>query len=129
MDADVLKQIPFFSELPDEEVEAIAASAKEESVAEGKDLVREGDFAYDFFIIEEGKAEVLRGEERIAELGPGDFFGEIGVLEKTQRTATVRARDRMRLVTLTHWDINRLRSRIPKTIERMEKTAEQHAAA
>ena len=60
---------------------------------EGYELAREGQFAHEFFIIEDGAAAVSDGE-RIAELGAGDFFGEIGLLETERRTATVVRRRR-----------------------------------
>lgn len=121
MDAAVLKALPFFSELADDELGAIAHAAEEKSVAEGKDIVREGDFSYDFFVIEDGSAEVRRGDELLAQLGPGDFFGELGVLHEQLRTASVVATSRVRLITLSHWDLDRLKKRIPQVIERIEQ--------
>ena len=58
-------------------------------MSEGKHLVDEGDYAYEFMAIEEGTAEVRRGDEKLAELGPGDFFGEMGLLGARRRNATV----------------------------------------
>jgi CRP-like cAMP-binding protein len=76
-------------------------------VPAGEHVVREGDYGYDLMAIEEGEADVIRGGETIATLGPGDFFGEMAVLEKTLRTASVVAKTPMRLVTLSHWDLKR----------------------
>ena len=70
-------------------------------------------------MIQEGNAEVSRDGEKIAELGPGDVFGEAGVLEKSTRVASVTATTPMRLITLDHWALDRLRRRIPETIERI----------
>jgi voltage-gated potassium channel len=58
--------------------------------------------------IQEGEAEVVRNGERVATLGQGEFFGEIALLEKTLRTASVIALTPMRLVTLSHWDLKRV---------------------
>ncbi|MGH2839887.1 MAG: cyclic nucleotide-binding domain-containing protein [Solirubrobacteraceae bacterium] len=107
MDPDRLRAIPVFASLDDETLQGIATFATETSVPAGKHLVKEGDYAYEFMAIEEGEAEVLRHGEHVAKLGPGDFFGEIGVLEKTLRTASVVATTPMRLVTLSHWDLKR----------------------
>ena len=108
MDASRLKSIPLFEEVGDEELAQIAPFANEVSVEEGRELVREGDFSYEFMAIEEGEAEVTRGGEHVADLGPGDFFGEMGLLERTLRNATVTAKTPMRLVTLSHWDLKRV---------------------
>jgi CRP/FNR family transcriptional regulator, cyclic AMP receptor protein len=108
MDPQRLKAIPVFASLDDETLKGIATFATETSVPAGKHLVKEGDYAYEFMAIEEGEAEVTRNGEHVATLGPGDFFGEIGVLEKTLRTASVVATTPVRLVTLSHWDLKRV---------------------
>lgn len=108
MDAERLRAIPVFASLDPETLKGIATFATESSVPAGKHLVKEGDYAYEFMAIEEGEADVIRGGETVATLGPGDFFGEIAVLEKTLRTASVVATTPMRLVTLSHWDLKRV---------------------
>ena len=93
-------------------------------------LVREGDFSYEFMAIEEGEAEVTRGGEHVADLGPGDFFGEMGLLEKTLRNATVTAKTPMRLVTLTGWDLQaRGADRARRRIERVRAVLEERRPA
>ena len=108
MDPDRLKAIPVFASLDDKTLRGIATFATESSVPVGKHLVKEGDYAYEFMAIEEGEADVIRGGDKVATLGPGDFFGEIAVLEKSLRTASVVATTPMRLVTLSHWDLRRV---------------------
>ena len=120
MDPSRLKRIPVFADLGDEALHALAVFAAEVSAPEGKELVREGDFSYDFMAIEEGTAKVHRGDEVIAELGPGDVFGEMGVLDKTLRSASVRATSPILLITLTSWDLRRLRNDAPKAYARLE---------
>ena len=129
MDATRLKSIPLFEELGDEELAQIAPFAQEISVESGKVLVREGDFSYEFMAIEEGTAEVTRGGEHVADLGEGDFFGEMGLLEKTLRNATVTAKTPMRLVTLTGWDLRRVERAAPQAIERVRAVLEERRAA
>src|SRR5215208_3372638 len=108
MDPNRLKAITLFKDMSDEDLRALATLAGETSVPEGQELVRAGDFSYQFFAIEEGDADVERDGQKVAALGPGDFFGEIGVLEKELRTATVRATTPMRLIILSRWDLKRL---------------------
>jgi CRP/FNR family cyclic AMP-dependent transcriptional regulator len=129
LDATRLKSIPLFEEVGDEELAQIAPFAREVSVEEGKVLVREGDFSYEFMAIEEGEAEVTRGGEHVADLGTGDFFGEMGLLERTLRNATVTAKTPMRLVTLTGWDLRRVERTAPQAIERVRAVLEERRPA
>jgi CRP/FNR family transcriptional regulator, cyclic AMP receptor protein len=129
LDAGRLKSIPLFQEVGDEELAQIAPFAQEISVEAGKVLVREGDFSYEFMAIEDGTAEVTRGGEHVADLGPGDFFGEVGLLEKTLRNATVTAKTGMRLVTLTGWDLRRVERTAPQAIERVRAVLEERRPA
>jgi cAMP-dependent protein kinase regulator len=121
LDATRLKSIPLFEEVGDEELAQIAPFAQEVSV--------EADFSYEFMAIEEGEAEVTRGGEHVADLGPGDFFGEMGLLEKTLRNATVTAKTPMRLVTLTGWDLRRVERTAPQAIERVRAALEERRPA
>ena len=129
MDASTLKSIPLFQEVGDEELAQIAPFATEVSVEEGRELVREGDFSYEFMAIEEGEAEVTRGGEHVADLGPGDFFGEMGLLEKTLRNATVTAKTPVRLVTLTGWDLKRVEPTAPQAMDRIRSVLEARRQA
>jgi CRP/FNR family transcriptional regulator, cyclic AMP receptor protein len=125
MDPARLRKIPVFADLDDQEIGHIAALAAEVSVPEGKELVREGDYSYDVLAIEEGTARVERNGQYIDEVGPGDVVGEMGVLERSQRNATVIATSPMLLVTLTSWDIRRLRKSAPKAVEHLRDIVAQ----
>jgi CRP/FNR family transcriptional regulator, cyclic AMP receptor protein len=130
VDAGRLKSIPVFANLNDDELSHIAAFASEVSVPAGKELVREGDYSYDVLAIKEGTATVERGGDKIADLGPGDIIGEMGVLERSQRSATVTATSPMMLVTLDNWDVKRLSKVAPGAIEKIrEVVAERKAHA
>jgi CRP/FNR family cyclic AMP-dependent transcriptional regulator len=120
MDADRLKKIPVFSDLAPEALHTIATFASEVSVPNGKELVREGDYSYDMLAIEEGTATVTRAGEHLADLGPGDIVGEIGVIEKGTRNATVTATSPMLLVTLDRWDVKRLAKQSPNVLEHLK---------
>jgi CRP/FNR family cyclic AMP-dependent transcriptional regulator len=122
-----LKKIPVFADLSDEERDHIAALAAEVSVPAGKELVREGDYSYDVLAIEEGAARVDRHSEHIADLGPGDVFGEMGVLKREQRNATVVATSPMLLVTLTSWDIRRLQKTAPNAVDHLREVVAQRS--
>ena len=127
MDPARLKKIPVFTDLSDQERDHIAALAAEVSVPRGKELVREGDYSYDVLAIEEGTASVDRHGEHIADLGPGDVFGEMGVLKREQRNATVVATSPMLLVTLTSWDIRRLRKTVPDAVDHLRQVVAQRS--
>jgi CRP/FNR family transcriptional regulator, cyclic AMP receptor protein len=129
LDAARLKSIALFEEVGDEELAEISPFATEVSVEEGRELVREGDFSYEFMAIEEGQAEVTRGGEHVADLGPGDFFGEMGLLEKTLRNATVTAKTPVRLVTLTGWDLRRVERAAPEAMQRIRSVLEERRQA
>jgi CRP/FNR family transcriptional regulator, cyclic AMP receptor protein len=119
LDPSRLKSIPLFQDVHDEDLRQIATFADEVSVEEGKHLVDEGDFSYQFMAIEEGQAEVLRGGEHVADLGPGDFFGEMGLLERERRSATVVSKSPMRLITLTGWDLKRMEKAMPEAVDQI----------
>jgi len=125
LDPSRLKAIPLFEKFSEEELRQIAPFAEEATAEPGDVLVREGDYSYQFVAIEEGAAKVTRDGETVAELGPGDFFGEIGLLEKSLRTATVEATAPMKLITLTGWDLARVEKAMPDAIEELHRAIEE----
>jgi CRP/FNR family transcriptional regulator, cyclic AMP receptor protein len=124
-----LKAIPLFHDVSDDALAEIATFAQEVSVGAGEQLVREGDYSYELMAIEEGAVEVTRGGEHVADLGPGDFFGEVGLLEKDRRNATVIAKQPTRLVTLTGWDLKRMERSSPEAVEQIRSVIEQRRPA
>ena len=127
MDKARLKAIPLFANLDDHDLGVIATFADETSVTEGDVLVREGDFSYELMAIEEGQAEVRRGDTVVATLGPGDFFGEMGVVNNEMRTATIVATSSMRLITLTTWELKRMRN-MPGVMEKINEAIAARSA-
>lgn len=121
MDASRLKEIPVFADLDDEALGHIAALAAEVSVPADKELVREGDYSYDLLAVEEGTAKIERDGAHVGDIGAGDIVGEMGVLERAQRSATVIATSPMRLITLTSWDVRRLRKSAPEAVQHLEQ--------
>ena len=112
MDPDRLKTLPLFSSLSDKALDTVSVFASETSVSTGKLLVHEGDYSYDLIVIETGTADVIKGGEVIASLGPGDVLGEMGMLSGGKRTADVIATSPMRLITLSKWDFKRISTEI-----------------
>ena len=108
MDPDNLRAVPLFAEMADRDLRVIATFATEDSVPAGTTLMREGDFSNEVLAIETGTADVLQGDRTVASLGPGDIVGEMGVLERELRNASVVATSPMRLVRMTNWDVKRL---------------------
>ena len=129
MDTNRLKSLPLFESVPDEDLEKISPFVSEVSVSAGKHLVEEGDYAYEFMAIEEGRAEVRRGDQVLAELGPGDFFGEMGLIDSDRRNATVTAKTPLRLITLDRWDMKRLEKSIPTAAARIRDVVEKRRNA
>ena len=123
MDATQLKRIPIFADVPEEDLSVITTFATTEEAPEGKTIVREGDYANAFMAIEEGTARVTRDGQEVGQLGPGDIFGEIGVLEKERRTATVEATSRVRLIKIEHWELQRMKKKLPEVYERIANLA------
>jgi CRP-like cAMP-binding protein len=117
MDLDHLKTIPLFSSLSEKALNTVAVFASETSVSAGKRLVHEGDYSYDLIVIETGTADVIKGGEVIGSLGPGDVFGEMGVLGGAKRTADVVATSSMRLITLSKWDLKRISSEVSDQLQ------------
>ena len=121
MDPADLKSVPLFAPLSAHERRRIAEWADELDVPEGKYVVDEGRFAYEFFVIEDGTAQVLKGGQPIAERGPGDFFGEIGLLEAERRSASVLARSPMRLIVMFEREFRRMAEEMPHVTERIRQ--------
>ena len=86
---DALAGIPLFSTLTDAERQELATWFEEREVGDGVRLVGEGAAGYMFYVITKGSAVVTAGDTTLRELGPGDFFGEVAIIERRRRTATV----------------------------------------
>jgi CRP-like cAMP-binding protein len=129
MEAERLKSVAPFDSLPDDVRDKFAVWVGELKVDAGRHLAEQGDYAYELFVIEDGKAEVHQDGQPIAELGPGEFFGEMGVLEKAQRNATVISKTPMTLFTLSHWDVKRLQREAPEAVEELRRVIEARRGA
>jgi CRP/FNR family transcriptional regulator, cyclic AMP receptor protein len=129
VDSSRIAAFPDFADLPPEELDELAASMSEHEVAAGAAVITLDDYGTAIYFIEQGQADVVQdGGEANEALGPGDVFGEIGLLLTGQRTATVVAQTPMRLLSLSGQDFDRIRARVPE-VERslrrlgLERTA------
>src|SRR5271166_3526246 len=133
MDPDRLKTIPLFSSLSDKALDTVSVFASETSVSAGKRLVHEGDYSYDLIVIESGTADVIKAGEVVGSLGPGDVFGEMGMLSGGKRTADVIATSPMRLITLSKSDLRRISTEVgdqlQSLVEQRQELNEDHAEA
>ena len=115
VDASRIARFPDFADLPTEELDELTAAMSEVEVEAGATVITVDDYGTAIYFIEEGTAEVLDdGDEATQALGPGDTFGEIGLLLTGQRTATVVARTPMRLLSLSGQNFERIRARVPE---------------
>ena len=126
--AEDLRSVPLFADLSDDALRELSVWLDEVKVSGGKHLVDEGDYAYNLFVILEGKAQVIRDGEEVAELGPGDFFGEMGVLgQEGRRNATVVAKGQTKLLTLATYDVDRMKKSAPEMLDTLRKAVEERS--
>ena len=107
---DLLQRVPLFAELKPKELEKLSTSFKERDFAEGEDVAEEGETAGGgrFYVIESGEAIVsVHGEER-GRLGAGDYFGDVAMIDRGERTATIHAASELKCYSLTFWDFRPL---------------------
>ncbi len=128
MDVSALNNTPLFADVPDEALKKVSTFASLESVAEGKTIIREGGFSNDFYVIDEGTVRVERDAEQIAELGPGDVFGEQGLLEQQPRSASVVATSPVRLIKIEHWELSRMKQSMPDVVEQLRRKVEERSS-
>ena len=129
MESSRLKSIPLFASLSEKELQQVAHLADEVSVPEGQHLVDEGKFAHEFFVIEEGTAEVVHNKKTIATLGPGDFFGEIALIKTDRRMASVVAKTPMELIVVFGPNFRSLNAELPAVSDKIEKAIEERTAS
>src|SRR3954468_12609365 len=125
MDANHLDKIPLFAGLSKDQRGEVARNADEIDIAAGKRLVSEGRFGYEFFVIENGTAEVVRGDEHVADLGPGDFFGEMALLGDTTRSADVITSTPLTAMVMTDTAFRSLSRRMPDVAEEIRAACRQ----
>ncbi len=110
---EVLKKVPLFSTLSGRNLNEVGKLADEIPIKAGKVLVQQGKAGWDFFLIAEGQARVEKDGKKIRTLGPGDFFGEISLIDREPRTASVIAESDMTLLSVSFRSFAHLLETVP----------------
>jgi CRP/FNR family transcriptional regulator, cyclic AMP receptor protein len=117
--------VPLFADLTDDELAGVADKLEERHAHTGEHLSSEGGAGYFFFVIDDGRAEVTRSGEVLAELGPGDFFGEGAIFRARRRTATVTTTAPTTLFAMFGADFAKLAADIPELHDRIEQALDE----
>jgi CRP-like cAMP-binding protein len=105
---DQLRHVPLFAELDERELRSIAGSMRERTFEAGTTVTEEGTEGAGFFVIHDGAATVTKAGREVGKLGPGDYFGEIALMAKSPRTATIVADSDLHCHGLAPWDFRAL---------------------
>jgi CRP/FNR family cyclic AMP-dependent transcriptional regulator len=128
MDAKGLEAVPLFAGLSRKEREHVARRADVVDLAAGTQLMEQGRFAHEFFVILDGTVEVTKDGNRLAELGPGDFCGEIALVEHDRRTATVVATAPVRTIVMHSRDFDAMQSELPHVAAKIHEAIRERMA-
>jgi CRP/FNR family transcriptional regulator, cyclic AMP receptor protein len=108
-----LSRVPIFANCTPQEIAAIDGVAQESYFAPGQIIVTQGTPGQAFYLILSGRVEILRDNQSLGAFGPGDFFGEMSLLDQAPRSATIRAIDHVSCLMLSSWDFKALLERHP----------------
>ncbi|MGH8990710.1 MAG: cyclic nucleotide-binding domain-containing protein [Acidimicrobiia bacterium] len=114
-----LARVPLFSGCNKTELKNLAKRVNDIKVDAGQVIIRELQGAYEFFIVTDGQAEVSRAGKRVAVIGPGDFFGELALLDRGLRDATVTALTAMEIIVLPQWDFEQALDEAPRMTRKL----------
>lgn len=119
---DLLRDLPLFELCSKRDLRRIAALAEERLVDEGAELIREGEPGREFFVVVDGEVDVRRRGRRVARLGAGSYVGEIALLSRSPRTATVTAATPLRVLAISGVDFVRLLDTLPELWLKVART-------
>lgn len=119
---DALGKIPLFGGLSKKELQFLARLLTEVDVKEGSTLVKQGEYGQEAMIIQAGTAVVRRNKRKIDEMGPGDFFGEMSLIDRMPRNAEVTATSDMTLLVMDSREFSTLLDTYPKVAVKILKT-------
>jgi CRP/FNR family cyclic AMP-dependent transcriptional regulator len=111
---DLLYRIPLFANLDKHKIERVGELTEEVDVPAGKVLIRQGDAGGDLMVLVSGQVAIERDGTRVTTLGPGDFFGEISLIDGRPRTATVTTETPSRVLVVSHREFHALMDQIPE---------------
>jgi CRP-like cAMP-binding protein len=115
-----LERVPLYAGLSHKEREKVAHWSDEVDLPAGKHLLDEGRLPHEFFVILDGEVEVTHDDERLATLGPGDFFGEIALIQHGRRTASVSTTAPSRLAVMSPASFEAMRRELPAVADRVD---------
>ena len=121
MKPDRLKKIPLFEGLSDHDLERLATWTDEIDVPSGKNLITQATFAHEFMLIAEGTAEVSHDGQHLADMGPGEFFGEMALLSHHPRMASIVATSDLTLVVMHERNFRAMEEAVPTVANRIAK--------
>ena len=128
-DPDLLRAIPLFADLPDDQLQTVASWLDVREEEQGRRLVPEGASGYDFFVIAKGTADVIHAGSVIASLGRGDFFGEMAIMGDGHRVADVVATSPITLYDMFGTNFRQLEMGMPEIATRIRETVEERRKA
>ena len=125
---ELLRQVPFFDGLSSRVLARIDHHVSEVSVPAGRVLIEQGEMAYEAFIIEDGVAEVRIDGEHARDTEVGELIGELGILRRALRAATVVSKTPMKLLVLDAREMDALLHEDKKVAERVQQNVDRHLA-
>jgi CRP-like cAMP-binding protein len=127
MDAHELEVVPLFAGLTKKERQQVARHADIVDLPEGYHLVDEGAFAHEFFVLLGGNVEVTHDGKHLADLGPGDFFGEVALVEHDRRTASVVASTPISAIVMHQRDFDMMQRELPHVAEKIHEAVHERS--
>ena len=125
LDPDRIVAQPLFSSLTRDEAAEFASFCEVRHVEGGKTVFSQGGLAVAFFVIESGEAEAVADGSTLRTMGPGDWFGEIAIVEQSHRTATVQATSPLTVIAMTSFEFRRLEAEHPDIAATIRDTMQQ----
>jgi CRP-like cAMP-binding protein len=128
VEVDRIRTIPLFEGLTEDELATVAAWIEPRTVETGRVVVPEGESGYTFFVLEQGEVAVDQDGTEMARLGPGDFFGEMAILGRGKRVATVTATTETTVLSIFGLEFRRLEAELPAVAQRIRDAADAREA-
>jgi len=121
VDAKDLETVPLFGGLSKKERQHVAGYADVVDLPIGYHLCDQGAFAHEFFVLLDGGVEVTQDGRHLADLGPGDFFGEVALIEGDRRTASVVASTPITAIVMHQRDFDAMQRELPHVAEKIHE--------